>query len=115
MAINSFIRQRKAAIQTHELDAIAWLQVLSQSERERSLNDLSVQRLNWASHCGAGSVGISRRMPPDNTRVQCVGSAGMRRWGSHRRKAMNLLGAGVRTVSGLAICDDASWNFSSLP
>ncbi len=42
MAISSFIRQRKAAIQAHELDAIAWLQVLSQSERERALNDLNI-------------------------------------------------------------------------
>lgn len=42
MAINSFIRQRKAAIQAHELDAIAWLQVLSQSEWERALNDLNI-------------------------------------------------------------------------
>jgi len=55
MTINSFIRQRKGTIHAHELEALAWLQVLSQPEREHALNDLYIFDVqSGETFCGIG-------------------------------------------------------------
>jgi len=53
--INSFIRQRKGTIHAHELEALAWRQVLSQPEREHALNDLYIFDVqSGETFCGIG-------------------------------------------------------------